>query len=371
MPVATAIRERVREVGRTVAGPVGEVLAFPHGVDRYLELVDPLWSVDQLRGKVVRVDRTTADSVTLTLKPGRQFTGAIAGQFVNLSVEIDGVRHTRCYSVASSDHRTDGLIELTVKAVGLVSGHLQRNARVGLVVGLSQAMGEFTLPEPRPDSLLLISGGSGITPVMGMLRTLCDEGHDRPVTFLHYAFTPADVIYRAELEVLAARHPNIDMVVAYTEHDGGRLSGFFGREHLEAVLPGFANTETYVCGPPGLMAAVARLYESEGLDDRLHIESFALVGAQMAADPGEVEGTLTFIRSGRTAANDGTTLLEQAEAAGLSPRHGCRMGICHTCTRHKDYGVVRNVVSGQVSSPGAEDIQICVSSAVGDVALDL
>src|SRR4051794_40544993 len=148
---------------------LAEALLTPHGMDRYLELVDPMLVRRDLRGVVTAVRRQTTDTVTLTLRPSRAWRGFTAGQYVRLTVDIDGVRRTRCYSPTGSQHH-DGL-ELTVKAdpQGLVSRHLHTHARPGLVLGLSQPDGTFTLPHPRPERLVLISGGSGITPVLSML----------------------------------------------------------------------------------------------------------------------------------------------------------------------------------------------------------
>ena len=195
MPTAATARPLspppVRRLGRRLLGSgLLEALAAPHGVDRYLELVRPSWSLHEARAEVIEVRRQTADSVTLTLRPNENWKGFRTGQFVRLTVEIDGVRHTRCYSPACSEHAPDR-IEITVKAhpEGLVSGFLNRAARPGMVVGLSAADGDFVLPADRPERLLLISGGSGITPVISMLRTLCDEGHAGAVTFVHYAPT--------------------------------------------------------------------------------------------------------------------------------------------------------------------------------------
>src|SRR5579875_2264680 len=205
----------------TMAAPlrVLETLATPHGIDRYLELVSPMLTLRELRAKVCEVSRSTPDSVTLTLRPTRQWRGFRAGQFVSLTVDIDGVRRTRCYSPSCSQYRADGCIELTIKAHpdGLVSNYLVRSARPGLVVGLSQADGSFRLPDDRPDRLVLISGGSGITPVLAMLRTLCDEDYRGEVVFLHYATSPAHVPLRAELHAIAQRCPNLRIVPGYPE----------------------------------------------------------------------------------------------------------------------------------------------------------
>jgi ferredoxin-NADP reductase len=375
MPTATTTRPLppapVRRLGRRLLGSgLLEALAAPHGVDRYLELIHPSWSLRDARAEVIEVRRQTADSVTLTLRPNENWAGFSAGQFVRVTVEIDGVRQTRCYSPASSDDTADR-IEITVKAhpEGQVSGFLNRAAHPGMVVGLSAAGGDFVLPADRPGRVLLISGGSGITPVMSMLRTLCDEGHAGPVTFIHYAPTRDEVIYRSELGEITARHPNVRLVHAYTREAGGTLSGHLCREHLGAVAPDTAGAETYVCGPPGLIESARRMWAEDGIEELLHVESFLPPSLAIASD--RAEGSVSFAHAGERVANSGRSLLDQAEEAGLGPQFGCRMGICHTCTCRKTAGTVRNLVTGEVSSADDEDIQICVSVPVGDVELDL
>jgi len=349
-----------------------EALATPHGVDRYLELVNPMLTVREMRAEVTDVRRSTADTVTLTMRPTRQWRGFRAGQFVQVSIDIDGVRRTRCYSPACSQHRRDGRIELTVKAHrgGLVSQYLNTHATPGLVVGLSQADGVFSLPDQRPDRVLLISGGSGITPVLSMLRTLCDEGYRGDVAFLHYADTEADVCYRDDLQKIGEQHPNVNVVVAYTtQTSGGDLHGYFRHEHLDAVAPWYSDAEAFLCGPPALMASVREVFDTRGAGQSLHAEEFT--PPPIAADDGAVTGTLTFGRSDVAVANAGTTLLEQAEQAGLRPEHGCRMGICFSCTQVKTSGCTRNIRTGETNSDPDTEVQLCISVPVGDVALDI
>jgi ferredoxin-NADP reductase len=349
-----------------------EALATPHRVDRYLELVNPMLTVRDLRAEVVGVHRSTLDSVTLTLRPTRQWKGFRAGQFVQVTVEIDGVRRTRCYSPSCSQYRADGLIEITIKAhpQGLVSQYLHANARRGLVVGLCQADGIFHLPELRPDRLLFISGGSGITPVLSMLRTLCDEGYRGEVVFLHYSNGAHDVALREELVELASAHANVRLVLAYTDASDGDLTGFFGQQHLDAVAPWAVqdgDAQTYLCGPPALMSSVKSHFAKAGRTDSLHVEEFQ--PSLVVADDGEPTGTTSF--GDVAAANDGTTLLEQAESAGLSPEHGCRMGICFSCTQIKTSGCTRNIRTGELDSDPDTEIQLCINVPVGDVAINL
>jgi ferredoxin-NADP reductase len=340
---------------------LAEALLTPHGVDRYLELIDPMLVRRDLRAVVTAVCRQTADTVTLTLRPSRAWRGFTAGQYVRLTVDIDGVRRTRCYSPAGSQHH-DGL-ELTIKAdpQGLVSRHLHEHARPGLVLGLSQPDGTFTLPAARPDRLVLISGGSGITPVLSMLRTLTDERHDGEVVFLHYANTADDVLYRDELAAL--ERPNVRVALGYTD-----LGEYFSLEHLKTAAPWYDTAQTYLCGPKPLMDAVRRGYAAEGLSERLHTEEFT--PPELTFDTASATGQVRFARSGREVENSGRPLLDQAEAAGLRPEHGCRMGICFSCTQVKSRGTVRNAKSGELLGEENEEIQLCISVPVGDVEIN-
>ena len=160
------------------------------------------------------------------------------------------------------------------------------------------------------------------------------------------------------------------IVRAYTEApEGGELTGFFSREHLLAADPHYAEAETYVCGPLPLMDSVRALWAAEGLDDQLHLEQFTAPVRTVGSD--DAEGQISFAATGSTVANSGRTLLEQAEEAGLTPEYGCRMGICFSCTRRKDTGLTRNVLTGEICSETDTDVQICIAVPVGDVTLDL
>jgi ferredoxin-NADP reductase len=341
-----------RTVQRAVR--VVDMAATPHGVDRYLELLAPTWSTTEVRGRVVAVRRQTANAV-------------------------DGVRHTRCYSMASSASQSGTRqFELTIKAhpYGVVSNFLMQRAEPGLVVGLSRAQGDFTIPERFRGRLLLVSGGSGITPVLSMLRTLCDEGHADPVIFVHYARRVEDLTYRSELDALAAAHPNVRVIKILTDEPGaGDLDGFVDVAQLAAIDASWQEAEAYVCGPAPLMAALTEIYAKHEVSARLHTEAFALT--QVLAEAGSVGGVVRF-GTGSTAvvastavSSDGRTLLEQAEAAGLRPASGCRMGICHTCACPLRGGTVKDIVSGELTSSVGADIRICVSVPVGDVDIDL
>jgi len=366
LPPATTPRGLGR---RLLRSSLLEALTYPHGVDRYVELVRPLL-VKDVRAEITEVRHQSPKSVTLTLCPNENWRGLRAGQFVGVSVVIDGVRETRPYSPAGSEHAAGGALELTVSTHpdGKVSRYLRDHARPGMIVGLSQADGDFVLPDRRPGRVLLISGGSGVTPVMAMLRTLCDEGFAGEIGFLNYARSRELALYGAELEQLEQRHPALRVARGFTRGGGAPLTGRFCREHLRAVLSEHAGAATFVCGPPALIDSVRSVWAEDGLAEPA-VESFT--PPALTFDTDGAEGVVSFAASGRQAANSGLPLLEQAEDAGLAPDHGCRMGICNTCSCRKTAGTVRNVFTGETSSASDELIRICVSVPVGDVALDL
>jgi len=347
-----------------------DALAYPHGVDRYVELVRPLLLRRDVRAEVTAVRHQTPKSVTLTLRANDNWRGLSAGQFVGVSLQVEGTWHTRPYSPAGSEHAPHGELELTVSThpEGKVSRYLREHARPGMIVGLTQAQGEFVLPDPRPDRVLLISGGSGITPVMAMLRTLCDEGFAGEIGFLNYARSHQLALYRDALDQLTARRQRVRVLRGFTRGRGQADIGRFSREHARAVISDHASAATFVCGPPALIDSVGVVWGQDGLDEPA-IETFT--PPALAFDAAGAQGVVRFVHSEREAANSGLPLLEQAEDAGLAPEHGCRMGICNTCATRKRAGTVRNIFTGATSSAGEEQIRICVSVPVGDVALDL
>jgi ferredoxin-NADP reductase len=361
-------------------------LTSPHGVDRYLELVNPMWAANDVRARLVDVTREVdvpgaPPVATLTFQPTSTWQGHRAGQFVQLGVEIDGARRTtRCFTVSSPDSRPGDRFTVTLRANpdGLVSKYLVEQARIGQIVHLSQAEGEFTLPDHVPDHIVFITGGSGITPAMSMLRSLLLRTHRGRITFLHYAQSPDHQIFADELAEIAAQGYGVDLHLVYPESAGPGAERLDRRSftpmELERILgPGFRDVDTWACGPAGLIEKVMAAYSQEdgAVSDKLRVEYFKAPKVSTSSTGEAAEGDVTFTRAGATAANDGTSLLEQAEAAGLTPTFGCRMGICFSCTATKKEGTVRNVLTGETSSLPDEDIRICVSTPQGDCSVEL
>lgn len=348
-------------------------LTSPHTIDHYLDQIHPMLAAEHVRARVVEVRQETGDASTVVLRPNGVWTGFAPGQHVQFGVEVEGKRRIRCFSVSSARGAKDGTFSVSVKAHpdGYVSQFLHRELKPGTIVFLSQAEGEFVLPKDVPDNLLLMSGGSGITPVMSMIRTLRDSGHGGTVTFLHYARSLEDEMFTADLDALAASLPDAQVVRVYTRRPapGAELEGRFHVDHLKHLGIDPSETLTFVCGPAGLIANVRDTYDELGAEDQLRMEYFKVPTVDL--DAADATGTLTFDDSSLEADNSGATILEQAEAAGLKPDFGCRMGVCNTCAIKKNCGAVRHVVSGEISANTDETIKICVQVPIGDVAVAL
>ena len=355
-------------------------LTSPHSVDRYLEQINPMWAAAEVRARVVQIIHETSGEhpvATLVLQPTSTWRGHRAGQYVQVGVEINGARRTtRCFSISSAESGPGEQFSITVRAHDeakpgqqRVSRFLVREAQPGQIVHLSQAEGQFTLTEspatPSNNELLMISGGSGITPVMSQIRTLLRDGYDgranrKRVTFLHYARSAEDQIFAEELNRISWQDNGIDVHLRHGDEH-------FSAEALARLVPNFRDVDTWACGPAPMMSLVADAY---GDSPRLRTEFFK-VSTTAAIDGDSADGEVAFNQAGKTAPNSGASLLEQAEAMGLTPEYGCRMGICFSCVSRKTEGTVRNVLTGEESSLPDEDIRICVSAPVGSCSVDL
>ncbi|AUG81736.1 stearoyl-CoA 9-desaturase [Kitasatospora sp. MMS16-BH015] len=322
----------------------------------YLDLVSPLRAGADLRGRIEAVHPETADAATIVIRPGRGWRGHTAGQYVRIGVDVDGRRLWRSYSITSPTDRRDGRITITVKAVpdGKVSNHLVRRTTPGTLVQLDQPAGDFVLPPATPAKVLYLSAGSGITPVMGMLR----DTRPADVVLVHCAPRPQDVIFRAELHGLAAER-QLRLTEVHTATDG-RLD----LARLDELVPDWAERETWACGPSGLLDAAEAHWTGRGLRARLRTERFR--PNLVLADHGS-GGEVSFSATGKTVGADGATpLLDLGEEAGVLMPSGCRMGICFGCVTPLKAGAVRDLRTGEITEAGPGVlIQTCVSAAAG------
>jgi ferredoxin-NADP reductase len=368
----TTPRTGAFDVARVTLTRLAERITTPLLPSDYLDVIDPLLSGAQLRGRIVEIHPETRDAVTLVIQPGRGWAGHIPGPYLRLGVDIDGVRQWRTYSLTSRTHRADRRISVTVKAIpgGLVSNHLVRRSTVGTIVHLDQAAGEFCLTRPAPAKILFLTAGSGITPVMGMLRNI-SPGDATDVVVAHSAPTATDVIFGGELRMLAGRG-RIRLVEIHTDTDG-RLDP----TRLTGIVDDLAERHTWACGPTGLLDDLETQWAAEGFVHQLHTERFrpALIATGDGALSAERRGTVTFSGSGTTVEAGGDrSLLETGEAAGVLMPSGCRMGICFGCVAPLRRGAVRDLRSGDLTTAVDGDgvvIQTCISAAAGDCDIDL
>jgi stearoyl-CoA 9-desaturase NADPH oxidoreductase len=336
--------------------------------DDYLHLANPLWSARELRGRILEVRRETEDSATLVIKPGWGFSFDYQpGQYIGIGLLVDGRWRWRSYSLTSSPAETSGsprTVTITVKAMpeGFLSTHLVAGVEPGTIVRLAAPQGNFVLPDPAPPSILFLTAGSGITPVMSMLRTLLRRNQIGDVTHLHSAPTEAGVMFRAELAALADNQPGYRLQVRET-----RTQGRLDLGSLDQQVPDWRERQTWACGPEGMLTQAQKVWASAGIGDRLHLERFAVTKAA----PAGAGGTVTFARSGRLVAADAaTSLMDAGEGAGVQMPFGCRMGICQSCVVGLVDGHVRDLRTGAEHDPGTR-IQTCVSAASGDCVLDI
>jgi stearoyl-CoA 9-desaturase NADPH oxidoreductase len=335
--------------------------------DDYLHLINPLWSARELRGRVVRVIPETQDAATLVIKPGWGFPrGFRPGQYVGIGVSVGGRWHWRSYSISSApDGSGQGrkTIAITVKAMpeGFLSGHLVRGLAPGTIVRLALPQGDFALPDPPPAKMLFWTGGSGITPVMSMLRTLHRRGTMPDVVHIHAAPSREQAIFRGERRALAQAHPTLRLVENFDDEHGVLAAGQLGD-----VCPDWRERQTWVCGPAPMLAAAERHWRSAGLGQALHLERFSATFTTSAEG-----GHVVFATSGKEADLDSaTTILEAGEAAGVTMPFGCRMGICHTCVVPLRKGVVKDLRNGTEYREN-QAIQTCVTAAAGDCVLEI
>lgn len=333
-----------------------------HAWDRLASAVNPTWSLTEVRARVVRVVDETPGVRSLWLKPNGRFGRFRPGQHVLLTLEIDGARHARCFSLSHAP-RADGLLRLTIKRKddGPVSTAAHALAP-GQIVRLSPAQGDFA-PRDSACKLLLISAGSGVTPMLSLLHGLVEAGSTRDVVLLHCDRSAADTICSLELQQLASSCPQLRLHLHATQSQG-RMN-----EHqIAQYVPDWAERETLLCGPDGFMEMVEVMYADAGRGAQLQSESFgrraAPIDPHAATHAVHCENTKQVFT-----VQAGQNLLVAAESAGLQPRFGCRRGICRTCQCLKRSGTVTNLLTGQTSGPGEELIQLCISTPQS--ALDL
>jgi ferredoxin-NADP reductase len=295
----------------------------------------------------------------------------VPGQYVRVGVDVDGVRLWRTYSLTHGPRR-DRNLSFTVKAIpgGVVSNHLVHRARAGQMIQLEQAEGEFVLPVPIPRKLLLVTAGSGITPVIGMLRNLFSRRVpvDTDITLVHVNQNESSAIFRDELRAHSTAG-HLRLVERYDDSHG-----ILDVDHLDELVPDLAERLSYACGPAGLLDALEKHHADRGLS--LTTERFRPT-LLVADGDGQSGGTVTFADGREVDADGSTPILDVAEGAGVLMPSGCRMGICMGCVIPMKSGAVRDLRNGALTvavpgetGPEGVKIQTCISAAAGACHID-
>lgn len=332
--------------------------------DDYTALINPLWSTRELRGVIRSTVPAAEGSVLIDIEPGWgvpvQFE---AGQYIGIGVAVNGRYVWRSYSIVNPPTRAEHRFQICVRAIpdGRLSTHLLDSAQPGEAIRLAAPAGDFHLTEPLPEQLLFITAGSGLTPVISMLRTLADRHQLNDVVLVHSVRTRAELIFAEELSRLAAQHPGLRVVIRETARDG-RISP----AELERLVADFAQRAPYACGPAELLRALDEWW-SQGVEKRyaLRTEQFTLDRASDAQG-----GTVTFGDRGQVRVDGATTILEAAEDLGIQLPFGCRMGICQTCVQTVRDGHAHNLRTGETHDPGSR-VRVCCTVPNGDITLDI
>ena len=343
----------------------------PDVIDFWLQQVRPTWSMQRGLATIVGREQINHDTLTVFLRPNRHVPTFQAGQHLNLTVQINGVRIARSYSPSRHPaHPHD--IAITVKRIegGVVSTWLHTQAKVGDVVELDGVFGQMTLPA-ADQPLLLLAAGSGITPMISLLRESYRISKTRPAptTLLYWVRSPADISFLAELQQYAAQDHLFTFHIFFTRSSAQRCyegEGRIDQTQLNQAVADVSAYTAYACGPTGFVQTATQLLA--GQVKQLCTEAFSLPVVDDSL--GTVQVTLTKQNRTLTIAKN-QAILPALEAQGIRPAYGCRMGICNTCVCPKSQGTTTNVLDGSTQHDATQALKICVSSARSDLTLDL
>ncbi len=332
--------------------------------------------------RLVDITQQTSDSKTLrfALPPGSNIT-ARPGQFLSFTFLYDGRKETRCYSICSSPART-GYIEITPKRApnGCVSVYLNENAAAGLTVEASGPHGEFCLDPERHRRIVLIAAGSGMTPMMAMLRYIDDLRLDIDATLLYCVRNPGDIFFRAELEDLQTRLKSFRYIAQISDPppDWTGWKGRISADFVRSAVSDFSGREVFICGPaPFMETARAIVLELGATPEHVQQERFAGPSIKPPAPPTDAAAptvTVNFARSGKVVTmQQSQTILQIAEDNNVSIPFSCRQGQCGTCkTRLLEGSVVMDSENGLDDDSRARGFVLtCVGHPSGNVRLDV
>jgi ferredoxin-NADP reductase len=341
----------------------------PVTFDFWASHIHPTWSWQRPLARIVARKIEAHDSVTLTLKPNRHAKAFLAGQHLNITAEINGVRVTRSYS-PSIVPKQSGVFNITIKRMqgGKVSTWLVKHAKVGQVFELGAPFGEMILSQVEKNHVFL-AAGSGITPFISLIRDWVAQGALGKVTLVYWAKTRAELCFVHELNALSAAHANFQVHYALTQETlthTHELRERMSKQLLDTLITDLNASVIYACGPAQFVAHARGLAQNA---KGFHGEAFSMV--QIAANSNERVNIQLTKSNRKISIPVGQSILTALEAEGLKPASGCRMGICNTCVCIKQAGTTEHILTKDQDHEMVSSVRICVSSARSDLTLDL
>ncbi|WP_371185854.1 flavin reductase family protein [Thalassotalea maritima] len=329
--------------------------SFGAYLEPVVQTIKPAWRAGFYRARVVGVDSLVANTVALSLQVDRSWPVHKAGQHIELTLEINGKLVTRVFTIASSPSlvETQRMVRLVIKqqSHGQLTSSLH-DLVIGQWLNISAPMGDF-VAEKLVDKSLLLAAGSGITPFIAMISSLKGATHQPQEMHLLYYAKPGEHLLVDELEALSGAIPGFSYALMTRTSHGD----------VTQQLAEYGAIPFYVCGPAPFYQGIAEYAHSQ--QNELYSEHFGL--AQI--DTTEKQQFDVSINGKTIALSNQSVVLTQLIEHGEPVTYGCKMGICHQCQCTKTRGVVKNVLTGQLSDRGEELIQLCVSQLMTDVEL--
>jgi ferredoxin-NADP reductase len=338
-------------------------------------------ALPHLTATLTRIKLETHDTKSYFFQAEKPLNQYKAGAHINIAFEANGKTINRTYTLSSSpelefDTTPANEFSITVKRVneGLASNWLFENLVEGKEISVSQPQGSFVLPYQPAGKLLMLSAGSGITPLMSMLRYLAQTGNRSDIVFLHYAQSDDDIIFHDELKHLSTIKDNIKTHFSVEQQhniSNAMHQGRISKNQLSSIVPDVLEREVYLCGPqPFMKATVEILDHIKFKPSQLHLENFT-ADLSSATQLG-YSAKLSFSSLAESIqSSPSKTILEEAEAAGLKPASACRIGICRSCRCKKTSGTTVNLMTGEESSGEGDYILPCVSVAKTATTIEL
>lgn len=334
-------------------------------VDFWVRQFWPSFSVERVFARVTSIEQACHNAITITLKPNFNFGPFTPGQHVSVSAKIDGRLITRTYSPTLLKNKQ---LQITIKNAGFekasngyMSLFLNTQLKVGSLLELSQPYGDLTWDKISPsDQYIFCAGGAGITPLFSLLNATAHI-KNKKIELFYWAKTNQQFCFEKELHMIQQQNPLIKVHFFTTQN--ANPESRIQKKHFE-FLNQFNGTKTFIaCGPQGFID------ETKKISQAYNSNFFSEAQTQLARTSGNLQHFELNWNGQKMLISNQTTILEALEQHGLKPAHGCRMGICKTCTCLKNTGAVENLKDQRISIQSNEEIQICVSRLLSDTSI--